>query len=213
MTARKTFLLAILALLPMHKALAQSVADLWISMPAAATPYLTLNQKKEMVECHKIGVDTSVINLLQGTTLIDTLTADYGRFRLSSSHDFQMILLPCEPDTIVCTIDSYSAPAVRSRISFYDKGWNPLRTEDFMPAIRTEDLTERPDTMSVEEYGELCSLIYPELVAADYDLPQKRLLVSLSAPLVTSDEKERLEAIMSKKMLIWSGERFNICYK
>lgn len=207
-------ILAALMSLCVWSANAQTVADLWVAMPSGATPYLTLNQKKEMVECQRIGVDTSVVNLLQGTTSIDTLSLDYGRFSLSSSHDLQIVLLPVEDaDTIVCTIDSYNAPSIQSCINFYDKQWKPLEEGKLMPVISPDSLLSRPDTMNMEKYEELCSLVYPELVMIDYNLPTNELVVSLSTPLTTKEEKEWLGAIISKRTLKWDGRRFNFCYK
>ncbi len=76
MANKKQIMTVLLFLWPFFSG-AQSVSDLWLSMPLSMTPYLSLNQKKEMIECHNIGVDSSVHNQFQGETSIDTLTSDF----------------------------------------------------------------------------------------------------------------------------------------
>ncbi len=105
--------------------LLQTVATLFINMPLELTPYLTLNQKKEMIECWNAEVDTATMNKLRGMSTIDTLTDDYGRFILSSSCDLQLIK---EGDTL-CIIETFRAPAEQSVIRRYDADWNLLSKE------------------------------------------------------------------------------------
>ncbi len=161
------------------------------------------------MECLSIGVDPGVQNRLQGTTTIDTLTTDFGRFRLSSSHDLQMIRLPRENgDSIVCLIDSYSAPAVKSNVSFYDLDWKELPSTGLFPTIDPQTLVQKPDTMSLETFQDLSSWADTTLVEINYNIEENALEVSLSIPYVADDEKEQIKVIIRKRKLIWNG----LCY-
>ncbi len=191
---------------------AQDVATLWISMPEELSPYLSLNQRKEMIECFRIGVDTSVVNALHGTTDIDTLTADYGRFILSPPRTLQLIRLPQDGDSILCVIDSYSAPATQSTIAFYDLLWQPLPPAERMPDIDVAELTLRPDTMTVADYEALCAWADPTLVEMNYNIETKELELSLSIPFVDVEDKEKISAIICKRRLMWGGKAFVKCY-
>ncbi len=188
---------------------AQSLSELWISMPGEMTPYLSLNQKREMVECYNAGVDTKVINQLKGNSLIDTLSVDYARITMSSSYSLQIVALPYEnADSILCLIHSYKAPDVQSKLEFYDKQWRSISFEGRLPELGLHSFVARPDTMNVERFDELVGLLSPELVVAEYN-PLKRVLeISVSAPLTTNEEKTVLNSIIRKKLLIWNGERF-----
>ncbi len=189
---------------------AQNAADLWISMPADMTPYLTLNQKKEMIECYNMGVDSRVDNKLSGKTTVDTLVADYGRFILSSAYSVEIIRLPyIDNDTILCKIDTYNAPAKKSRISFYDLHWQELPAGDKFPSMELAGFISRPDTMNVTEYEELCSLLSPEMISYNYDVNSHTLNINVSTPLLTSEEKQKINAILFKRVLIWRDRRFN----
>ncbi len=188
---------------------AQSVSDLWISMPGKMTPYLSLNQKKEMVECYKAGVDTKVVNQLKGNTLIDTLSVDYAKIVMSESYGLQMVRLPQEnADSIICLVHSYKAPAVQSRVEFYDKDWKQIPAEDKMPKLEFSSMLVRPDTMTVDRYNELVSLLSPELISMEYNPNLKKLELSVSKPLATKEEEKNLQSVISKKLLIWNGVMF-----
>ncbi|MCD8281836.1 MAG: DUF3256 family protein [Prevotella sp.] len=184
-------------------------------MPASLTPYLSLNDKKEMAECWRAGVDTTVRNRLQGECSVDTLTASFGCFRLSSSRSMELVLLPriCG-DSVVCVLDSYtfgssssSFTPVSSRISFYDTDWNALPNDSLMPSFDISDLVLRPDSMCLDEYSELVSCFSPALVRIDYSLSSGRFELMLCPPFSLSDERERLEGIIRKRMLSWDGDK------
>ena len=82
MYKKLALVLCLLTSLSLH---AQSVADMWINCPEQLTPYLTKNDRKEMIECRNIGVDTKVTNKLKETSDIITLADDYGCFMLMNT--------------------------------------------------------------------------------------------------------------------------------
>jgi len=188
---------------------AQSVADMWISIPEDVVPYLSLNQRKEMIEYNNIGVDTNVKNKFEGSTSISTLTDDYGKFILSESRFFEIVKLPFEPDSIFMVIDSYLAPEIHGIVSFYDKRWNSLSSDDKLQKVTIEELFIKSDTMSVKEYEDLIKLIIPEFLNYSYDSDNKMLEISVSLPLTTSNEKEQISSMLCKRRLKWKGNTFN----
>ncbi len=208
MSAIKYILLLFSLMFSVHIS-AQSVSDLWISMSGEMTPYLSLNQKKEMVECYNAGVDTKVVNQLKGNTLIDTLSVDYAKIVMSESYSLQMVRLPQENnDSIICLVHSYKAPAVQSRLEFYDKDWKQIPSESKMPELEFSSMLVRPDTMSVNRFDELVSLLSPELIRVVYNPSLKKLELSVSKPLTTKEEEKNLQSVISKKLLMWNGVMF-----
>lgn len=188
---------------------AQTVSDMWISMPAEIVPYIDVNQKKEMIECMKIGVDTSVKNKFEGKTLIDTLTTDYGKFLVSEVRSIEIALLPCETDSIVMLIDTYKGPEAQGRVTFYDRKWNKFPTAVILPEVTAKDLIQKPDTMSIADYESLEKLISPELTTYNYDSSTKTMEIGLSLPLLTTEEKNKVNAVICKRSLKWTGKTFN----
>lgn len=187
---------------------AQSVADLWISMPDNMVPYLTVNQKKEMIECNRIGVDSSVKNKLEGNTAIDTLSDSYGKFLVSTSRSLQLVKLPCEQDSILMLIDTHMGPKSHSEVSFYSMTWERFPLAEKMPELDLIDFIVRPDTMSIVDYDYLISSVTPVFFEYEYDKSTETLVVTPQMTIVTLDEKKRLEGLISKQTLIWGKEMF-----
>ncbi len=194
-------------LLAAASARAQDVGTLWLTMPRAMTQYITREQRREMLRNYSSGEDTAVTNELHGQSGIDTLAADYGRFRLSSARSLQLVRLPVEEgDSIVCAIDLYRVPAAMSVVAFYLADWTPM--EDVrVPDFGVAELTARPDSMSVDEFDELCKWFDPQLVATEFDPAAGLFVVSLSAPFSVSQEKEKIESIIRKRFLKWSDNQ------
>ena len=189
---------------------AQTINELWLSMPQNMTPYLTEKQKKEVIDNYKSDSGLKVTNNLQGTTYADTLSADYGHFCMSDSKDLYLILLPTKDnDSIMLCIETYKTPDAQSKLEFYNRKWQKLSKQDKIPNIEMENLISRPDTMSIETYDNLRSLISPELISFQYNVSSKTLEANLATPLLSADERNKLKNIFSKYMLKWDGVRFN----
>lgn len=204
---RQCFAVGSLLLVSLN-ASAQSVADLWISMPDDIVPYLTVNQKKEMIECDRIGVDSSVKNKLEGNTAIDTLSESYGKFLVSNSRSLQLVKLPTDNDSILMVIDTHLGPKAHSEASFYTLNWDKLSEEGRIPEFALSDFAVRPDTMSVEDYDCLISSVVPLFFQYDYDKTTETLIVSPQMAIITLDEKKRFEGLVSKQKLIWGNKMF-----
>ncbi len=187
---------------------AQSMEELFVAMPQHIVPYLTENQKKEMVECVHVGVSTSVQNQLHGTSTLDTLARDYCQLSLSSARRLQLVGLDCaDGDSLVCIVDTYSSPKASSEISFWDTHWKKIDAP-LMPEISLAELLHRPDTMSVSEMDSLALWFEPVLIELTYDPTEHILVASPSVPYVSVEEKDKLDAILCKRRLKWDGKCF-----
>lgn len=198
--------LCLLASLSVH---AQSIADMWINCPEQLTPYLTKNDRKEMIECRNIGVDTKVTNKLKETSDIVTLADDYGCFMLSDAKDLQILRLPTENDSIYLCIETVKLPECQSTVRFYDKTWKPLANEGKISDIPEEAFWAKPDTMTMERFIELKHLISLVFVEYRYSPELQALIVQPNIAFVTEEEKEHINALISKKILKWTGAMFN----
>ncbi len=192
---------------------AQDITTLWLSMPLEQTHYLSLEDRKEMIECYNIGVDTSVENRLQSTSYVDTLAEDYGRFGLSSALDLQLVRLPQEDgDSILCVIHSYSAPATQSKVSFYSLDWHRLSVDGRLPDVEFSELIAKPDSMSMDEFNSLTMWAEPQLIEMSYDAKTATLEASLSIPYVEREKRVEMDKMRCKYILKWTGGKFEKCY-
>ena len=187
---------------------AQSVADLFVSMPTVKTPYLTKELKEKLVEGYKPGTVFSVTNRLQGETSIDTLATDYGRFSLSASRELTLALLPVEGgDSILLCLDTHKAPAPQSEITFYDLHWNELPRQNLLPDITVSETPMSADSVPTADFDR--AVLAFELLSFDYDPASKSLSVNMTTPFLPVEKKDLVKPTECKRTLKWGGLKFN----
>lgn len=188
---------------------AQDMKALWTNMPDDMTPYLNKAQRKEMAEFVELGVKGDTGNTLGGTSVLDTITADYLHVTLSEAKTVEMKLLKTESDSVLCMVTSLMVPEKKSQIDFYDMNWQKLDADKYIEAPYSIDLClHRPDTMTEENYQELQKLI--ELPTIDITMSEKEgeLVIKPSFPLTSKEDKMKLEAIVLQRKLKWNGHCF-----
>lgn len=139
---------------------AQSVKAAWLAMPDTLSPYLTEAQREECIDLKEKNLEAKVANMLQGETVLDTLTAVYLQATLSQSATLQMRVMPADGvDSLICVVKTLQAPAKESEVSFYDSSWRPLtelqQVVDSLLEALPAKLVSRPDSMTEERYQEL----------------------------------------------------------
>ena len=83
----------LLLLLPLTVG-AQTVRDLWLSMPPSFAPYLSASLRTQCLDFYDMHADAKTDNALKGKSRIDTLTSTFLAATLSKAHTLQMKLLP-----------------------------------------------------------------------------------------------------------------------
>lgn len=83
----------LLLLLPLTVG-AQTVRDLWLSMPPSLAPYLSTSLRTQCLDFYDMHTDAQTDNALKGKSRIDTLTSTFLAATLSKAHALQMKLLP-----------------------------------------------------------------------------------------------------------------------
>ena len=83
----------LLLLLPLTVG-AQTVRDLWLSMPPSLAPYLSTSLRTQCLDFYDMHTDAQTDNALKGKSRIDTLTSTFLAATLSKAHTLQMMLLP-----------------------------------------------------------------------------------------------------------------------
>ena len=202
---RKTFLLLFMLVVSATMT-ARSMRSLWISMPPSVIPYLDKSKRLEMLDLIDIKAIAEVSNALGEPCRIDTLTGSFLSVQLSDVSSLQMKLLPTsERDTILCLVQSYAAPAVDSRISFYSLDWKELP----VPQPDLSLLIVRPDTMTAEEFTACKKFLDPLLVSFSLSAERNELTVTLSPTLLSKEERDRIEPIIMQRKYKWNGLTFN----
>lgn len=209
---KKVFLL-LLAVVLSVSADAKSLRELWVSMPDSLLPTLNQNLRLELIDLVDMKVKPEVRNLLGEDCQLDTLTSDFLEFSASSHSKVQMRLLPqVSGDSTLCVIQKFSAPASESVVRFFDGQWNELSDKNYLPSDITQlskYLKAKPDTLSESDYRGLVSLIEPFMVSAEFAGLTDSLVFSVSLPLVSNEEKTKINAILLQRKFKWEGNKFN----
>lgn len=188
---------------------AKSMKDLLVSMPDSLLPYLDKNLRQEMPELQEMGVKAEVKNLLGENSVMDTLTADFLQIRMSKLSTLQMKKLPAEAgsDSLLCVVKTFAGPEKESELYFFDQNWKPVDV-DFDLNSLAASLVQKPDTMSEERFDELKKMIEPQMVNAMLLQHENAMVVRLSLPLLSADDKKAVNVIKLQRKFNWNGKTF-----
>ena len=166
------------------------VKDLFVNMPDSMVSYLDKNKRQEMIDYAAINKGAGVVNLLEGNSVVDSLSNDYLSVALTSSSDMQMMVLPVKGDTVVCVVKTfkvddgvssdtsvYTNIIKESRVSFYSLDWTPLSISLCVPDAFVQKMNE----------------LAPAFMEARLNPGKKTLSLSINCPMLTKEEKERLK--------------------
>ncbi len=188
---------------------ARSMKDLLVSMPDSLVPYLDKNLRLEFAELQEMGVKAEVQNLLGDTSVMDTLTADFVQLRTSRVSTLQMKKLPVSGgDSLLCVVKTFSGPEKDSELYLYSQDWKPLPCSFDLQSLAGA-LVQKPDTMNEERFVELKGMIEPKMVYALLLQHEDALVVRLSLPLLSEEDKRQVNAIKMQRKFNWNGKTFN----
>ena len=188
--------------------------EMWISMPDSLSLLLNKNMRLEMVELQDMKVKSEVNNALGEVSVLDTLTADFAQVRLGKACTWQMKLLPLEQqDSVLCLVRTFAGPEKESDVLFFDQQWQPLETDRFFPTGALGGMEDRlllrPDTMTEARFAELKAMVEPVMVAAVLFEHENAIVFRLALPLLSTEDKEKLNAIKMQRKFNWNEGKFN----
>lgn len=204
----------LLLLLPLTVG-AQTVRDLWLSMPPSLAPYLSTSLRTQCLDFYDMHTDAQTDNALKGKSRIDTLTSTFLAATLSKAHTLQMKLLPAAGsasssslsscDSVLCVVRSWDGPKRDSEVQLFDRQWKPLQTPLTFSA---DSFVCRPDTMSEERFSRLVALLDPIMFSVSLSPAENVLLVKLSPVVPNPEEEKAIEQILVQRKLKWDGKTF-----
>ena len=191
---------------------AKSMKDLLVSMPDSLLPYLDRNLRLELPELQEMGVKAEVKNLLEENSVMDTLTADFLQLRLSKVAILQMKKLPTGNDSLVCVVKTIAGPEKESQVMLFDQDWNSKDVQTLFDGKSLQQLAGtlvlKPDTMSEGRFAELQSMIEPQMVNALLMQHDNSIVVRLSLPLLSAEDKKAINVIKMQRKFNWNGKTF-----
>lgn len=189
--------------------------DVLKSMPDSIVPYLSGNNRLDLMDFWDSGMPAEVKNAFDGKTILKKMTDDYLRLQMNDAALIEMRLLHSEkmmPDStnqIICIVRTYGINKRQSTLDFYTSKWSPLPKDGLVKPVG-DAFFVRPDTMSTEHYEQLVKSIHT--VMEEYTLSDAAptLVVTPQVPLITDDKEKQITAILKPKTLKWNGLIFNI---
>ncbi len=218
----------LLLLLPLTVG-AQTVRDLWLSMPPSFVPYLSTSLRTQCLDFYDMHTDAQTDNALKGKSRIDTLTSTFLAATLSKAHTLQMKLLPASGsgsgsasassmvsgsgsssslsscDSVLCVVRSWDGPKRDSEVQLFDRQWKPLQAPLTFSA---DSFVCRPDTMSEERFSRLVALLDPIMFSVSLSPAENVLLVKLSPVVPNPEDEKAIEQILVQRKLKWDGKTF-----
>lgn len=226
--------IALLLLLPLTVG-AQTVRDLWLSMPPSLAPYLSTSLRTQCLDFYDMHTDAQTDNALKGKSRIDTLTSTFLAATLSKAHTLQMKLLPASGsgsgsasasasgsgssmvsasgsssslsscDSVLCVVRSWDGPKRDSEVQLFDRQWKPLQAPLTFSA---DSFVCRPDTMSEERFSRLVAMLDPIMFSVSLSPVENVLLVKLSPVVPNPEDEKAIEQILVQRKLKWDGKTF-----
>lgn len=204
---------------------AQTVRDLWLSMPPSFAPYLSTSLRTQCLDFYNMHTDAQTDNALKGKSRIDTLTSTFLAATLSKAHTLQMKLLPASGsglgsalgsgsgsssslsscDSVLCVVRSWDGPKRDSEVQLFDRQWKPLQAPFTFSA---DSFVCRPDTMSEERFSRLVALLDPIMFSVSLSPAENVLLVKLSPVVPNPEDEKAIEQILVQRKLKWDGKTF-----
>jgi len=162
-----------------------TIRDVLKAMPDSVVPYLTENNRLDMIDFMDTHMDAVVTNALGGKSQLLALTDQYASIRLSESSEVAMRLLDVSAPVdsaqqVLCLVRTYGSDIRESTVAFYSLSWRLLPTADYFV---------QPDEMFVATLGN---------EAPTLTLSQKPYF---DAPL--KEEQEKIEEVLIT--LKWNG--------
>lgn len=184
---------------------AQSLAEVWKSMPDSLSPTLSSASRAELLEASVSDSTATVKNLLDGISRIDSLRNGVLSVAVSESYHQQLCLLPTlSGDTLVGFVETYLAPEPDSRLTFYNRKW------EMQGALQVQKswLLQHPDTLTEADYQRALLLTEPLMVGMTLENGGRQVRLKLSGTLLSADDRKRLHAITRDAVLRWDGQTY-----
>lgn len=115
-----------------------TMRDIFKAMPDSLVPYLSENNRLDLIDFLDSNMKAEVTNLLGGKSTLLQLTDSYLSLLLNEASTLDMLLLPyngSDADSatqVVCMVRTVGSDVRVSTVTFYTPTWQPLPTSKFI---------------------------------------------------------------------------------
>jgi len=157
-------------------------------MPDEVIPYLSENNRLDLIDFADSNMKAEVHNLLEGRSELKKITDEYALLSLNEATQIEMRLLdvsiPVDSSmNILCVVSTYGIGLRDSKVDFYSLKWRKLDSSQWAM------LPSQPFTAALDEQ-------------------QPILTVSVLSDLDNEFLKEKKETVKTSTILKWGGQIF-----
>lgn len=126
---------------------AQNVREVFKSMPDSLAPYMTTNNRLDMIDFMDAKMKSVVTNLLEGETEMLALTDDSLSVQLNKSVLMDLWLEPVDTGRVVCMRKTYQVDRLQQVVQErFSLQWQPISKKTIVSTLlrRDEEIKEKP---------------------------------------------------------------------
>lgn len=189
------------------------MAELFKQMPDSLMPYLTTNNKLDMLDFIDAGMEAKVTNKFDGESILCELDSTYLRLKLNTSVEVEMKLLSSSnilndsTKHLICLVTTYGDLIKESVLNLFTSKWNSI-AHDITKSKLISYVIHKPDTMSELTYNNVKNIPDDYLITLSLDKNENSMSVSASTTLLSTDDSTKVKPIISTKRLLWNGKTF-----
>lgn len=189
------------------------MAELFKQMPDSLMPYLTTNNKLDMLDFIDAGMEAKVTNKFDGESILCELDSTYLRLKLNTSVEVEMKLLSSSnilndsTKHLICLVTTYGDLIKESVLKLFTSKWNSI-AHDITKSKLISYVIHKPDTMSELTYNNVKNIPDDYLITLSLDKNENSMSVSASTTLLSTDDSTKVKPIISTKRLLWNGKTF-----
>lgn len=186
-----------------------TMRDVFKQMPDTLLPYLSHNNKLDLIDFFDSNMKAEVNNALDGHSLLTQLTHNYIRLELSSASVLEMLILPSTkelPDSskhVVCMVMTFGDSIKESTVRFYTSKWNILHMNNPISPELIKQLSNS-DTTETQQFANAESIF----AVAKLSPTEEVMTVTITTPPIPVEDKRPIKPAVLSTTLKWGGESF-----
>ncbi|MCR5180955.1 MAG: DUF3256 family protein [Bacteroidaceae bacterium] len=205
--------------------------EVFATMPDSIAPMVSRNNRLDCIDYIENNMEARVRNVLDEYVTLEALTADYARFRTSTSVFLELKLLPQTDSTsVLCMVRTAqtgepdtSRRLEDSNIRFFKPDWTPLdssfayftqpQLDDFILSGTLDGtaVTPAPDenvstSTAIEAARRSLQAFHPIRLTLSAD--DVTLIAELQLAYLATDERTAMTPFLRPQLFRWNGIRF-----
>lgn len=108
-----------------------------------------------------------------------------------------------DKDSVYCVLHTISLPERDTEVTIRDAEWNIISEQDF----HGYSFTNKPDTLSKEEYDKIVASFDIKTVEAVY-VGNKELKLKAYIPILFKDDEDRIKSLLIQRNVKWTNKIF-----